>query len=230
MIQDSLFAMPVPPIPAGIELILGDSSLAIARARELGGARLVVADPPWGEYEQEPGVSDPNRTYATLSLDQIRAHVAEAVAATQPNARLAMWACWPLLEHALSVGPPKPWRYASGGAWSKTEHQGVGFHWLGRSEPVLMWARGSAPINRASDLGNSWESKPGRHSAKPEAWMRGWLRRWTEPGDVVLDLYAGLGGVARACRAEGRRYVGAEIDPDRHAAALAFIAQNREIA
>ena len=50
--------------------------------------------------------------------------------------------------------------------------------------------------------------------------MRGWLRRWTDPGDLVLDLYAGLGSVAVACALEGRRYIGAEIDPERHRRAV----------
>ena len=46
-----------------------------------------------------------------------------------------------------------------------------------------------------------------------------WLERWTAPGDTVLDLFAGLGSVAVACLHTGRRYVGAEIDPDRFEAA-----------
>ena len=43
-------------------------------------------------------------------------------------------------------------------------------------------------------------------------------------GAKVLDLYAGLGTVAEACALEGRRYVGAEVDPDRHARALGLVA------
>jgi tRNA/tmRNA/rRNA uracil-C5-methylase (TrmA/RlmC/RlmD family) len=45
------------------------------------------------------------------------------------------------------------------------------------------------------------------------------------PGGLVLDLYAGLGSVPEAVvmAGEGRRYIGAEIDEDRHAAALAIV-------
>jgi hypothetical protein len=43
----------------------------------------------------------------------------------------------------------------------------------------------------------------------------------------VVDLYAGLAPSARACLIEGRRYLGAEIDPARHAEALARLAQVR---
>ena len=54
--------------------------------------------------------------------------------------------------------------------------------------------------------------------------MREWLRAWTDPGDLVVDVFAGLAPLARACLAEGRRYVGAEIDPVRHASALGRLA------
>ena len=225
----TLFADPRPTTPDGIEIILGDAMKAIDLAEQLGGATLIIADPPWSEYEQEAGDADPSAAYPVLSLDEIRRHIDASLGAARPNARLAMWACWPLLPHALSVGPSRRgWRYITGGAWHKAEHQGVGFHWLGRSEPVLVWGRGSPPIDRSADLGNGWTSTPGQHSAKPEAWHAAWLRRWTREGDLVLDLYCGLGGVARACQQEGRRYVGAELDPRRHAAAVSFTAQRRE--
>ena len=58
-------------------------------------------------------------------------------------------------------------------------------------------------------------------------WQAEMIRRWCPPGDLVLDLYAGMGSVARATlrAGEGRRYVGAEIDEGRHRAALGLIAQ-----
>jgi hypothetical protein len=42
------------------------------------------------------------------------------------------------------------------------------------------------------------------------------------PGDLVLDLYAGLGSVPVACALEGRRYAGAEIDPEHRHTGLRF--------
>ena len=41
-----------------------------------------------------------------------------------------------------------------------------------------------------------------------------------KPGDLVLDLFAGMAPVARACARTGRRYVGAEIDPERYRQAV----------
>jgi DNA modification methylase len=57
--------------------------------------------------------------------------------------------------------------------------------------------------------------------------MVDWVRRWVPPGGLVADPYAGLGTVARAVLSAGggRRYVGWEIDAERHAAASSLIAQ-----
>jgi len=54
--------------------------------------------------------------------------------------------------------------------------------------------------------------------------MAGWIERWTDPGDLVVDLFAGMAPVALACVATGRRYIGAEADPVRHRQALDRIA------
>ena len=40
----------------------------------------------------------------------------------------------------------------------------------------------------------------------------------------MVDLFAGMGPVALACIATGRRYLGAEIDPERHRQSIDRIA------
>lgn len=48
---------------------------------------------------------------------------------------------------------------------------------------------------------------------KPIALMRALIRDYTEPGDLVLDVYAGTGTTLLAAVMEGRRAIGAEMDP-----------------
>ena len=80
---------------------------------------------------------------------------------------------------------------------------------------MAVFVRGAC--GRPNDLLlNEHRSFPGDHSEKPLDWLRAIVRAWTSPGDLVLDLYAGLAPMARACLLEGRRYVGAEVDPERH--------------
>lgn len=56
---------------------------------------------------------------------------------------------------------------------------------------------------------------------KPLDIMRAIVRDYSRPGDLVCDPYAGGGTTALACLTEGRRTIGAEVDPDTHAKATA---------
>lgn len=119
------------------------------------------------------------------------------------------------------------WRPVSGGAWMKAGRgqelaHGVGDHWLGATEPLLLYTKGQKGIftNRDSDpefglLKNGQLESRGEHSEKPLEWLRQMLRRWTQRGDEVLDLYCGRAPLAEACFLEGRRYIGVDMDEDR---------------
>lgn len=50
--------------------------------------------------------------------------------------------------------------------------------------------------------------------------MREIVRDYSEPGDLVVDPFAGLGTTLSAALLEGRRALGSEVDPATHAAAL----------
>ena len=60
---------------------------------------------------------------------------------------------------------------------------------------------------------------------KPIALMRALVRDYTRPGDLVCDPCAGGGTTLRAAQLEGRRGVGAEMDPDTYAKAAERLAQ-----
>lgn len=54
----------------------------------------------------------------------------------------------------------------------------------------------------------------GRHpTEKPVSMLCDWVRLFSEPGDVILDPFAGSGTTAVAAKAEGRRSVSIERDP-----------------
>lgn len=250
--QPTLLSAPRPRLPGAVDYGCGRNVEAIGIAQSLGGATLVIADPAWAAYSQRPGVAAPDGKYPVESYDIIAAtlHLAGTDGARK-DSRLALWHTFPLLVEEMrdvAAGKRKPlvtapWVIVSGGAWLKMqepgagdteyhgeEHVGVGFHWLGAAEPVLLFKQGSPPSDRSETLRNGCTSMPGEHSAKPEAWQAQWIRRWTSPGDLVLDLWPGLGGVARACIATGRRYVGRELDPERHARGLGLIGCGRTAA
>lgn len=219
--QTGLFAPPVPPAIAGIDLRCCDVAEILRHTR---AARLIHADPPW-RYAREAGVANPeeNGIYGGLSEAQIVAHMDAAYdCARKGGARMAVWYTWPKAAEwrAAGMAGARWGAETTGGAWVKVGQVGVGYHWRGQSEPVALFTRGSTGRPGEAIL-NGHISTPGDHSEKPLDWLRAWVRAWTDPGDLVLDLYAGLAPMARACLLEGRRYIGAEIDPDRHAAAMA---------
>lgn len=217
-----------PPLSSLVDLRLGDCSDPETGIASVC-ADLVIADPPW-TYHQQANVAHgphPSAHYGCLSTSTIVEHLTLA-----RGARLALWLTWPLLgeweaaTRGWAWGPP-----VTGGAWAKSDgragHYGPGYHWAGCSEPVLVYSKPNAHNDRSENLRNSWVEGPGAHSAKPIGWMVDWVRRWVPPGGLVADPYAGLGTVARATLSagEGRRYVGWEIDAERHAAASSLIAQ-----
>lgn len=216
-------------LPAGIDLRCCGVEEVLAEVR---GARLVIADPPW-QYGNNPGRSNPEEEgiYQGLSDQMVATHLDQSYTCALPDSRLAVWYTWPKDAEWRAAGEAGRWgQRKTGGAWTKllptsegarltSGSLGVGYHWRGQTEPVAIYVRGAC--GRATEtLLNGHVSPPEEHSAKPIVWMRAWIRAWTEPGDLVLDLYAGLGSVAVACALERRRYVGAEIDAERHRRAV----------
>lgn len=217
MNQLQLLTVEEPQQPPGIDLRL--CSVDALLSDMPGKPALIIADPPWS-YSQAPGVANPDLQYETVSDRQIAVMLDRAYDLS-PDARLVVWCTWPKLGEWWTAAQAQGlrWTYKSGGSWHKSGSPGVGHHWRGHSEIVLLYTKGSPSVS-PSMLRNAHESQRQKHSEKPLDWMCEWLERWTEPGDMVLDLFAGLGPVARACARTGRRYVGAEIDPERYRQAV----------
>jgi hypothetical protein len=220
-----------PSAPKGIDLRCCDVTEIL---KEVRGARLITADPPW-RYDQNPGRSNPEKCgiYPGLPNSDISKHLDLSYDCAQEQCRLAVWYTWPTEEEWRDAGHAGPrWgKKKTGGAWTKmlqtsegaqlagNHPLGVGHNWRGQTEPVALFVRGSCGKARGVLL-NGHVSPSSEHSEKPLEWLRAWVRAWTEPNDLVMDLYAGLAPMARACMLEGRRYIGAEIDPERHRRAL----------
>jgi len=58
--------------------------------------------------------------------------------------------------------------------------------------------------------------------------MEALVRDFTDPGDLVLDPFAGSGTTGVACKRLGRRFLGWEKDPKYHAIAVKRIDAARE--
>ena len=67
-------------------------------------------------------------------------------------------------------------------------------------------------------------SATGVVGTKDVSGLRAILLDYTRPGDLVVDPFAGTATVGQACVEMGRRYVGAECDPETHAKGLRRLA------
>lgn len=220
MSQLQLLTVPEPKQPAGIDL--RNCSCQDLLSNMPAAPSLIIADPPW-HYSQAPGHSaNPDNHYQSMSDNEI-AKLLDDAFDVMDCGRLAVWCTWPKLDQwfAAKAAVRWRWRYVSGGSWHKISgNAGTGYHWLGGSEPVLLYVKGTGLCTEWGALKNAHESERQKHSEKPAGWMKQWIERWTQPGDTVCDLFAGMAPVARACARTGRRYVGAELDSERYRQAV----------
>ena len=190
----------------------------------ISGARLVVADPPW-QYDRSSGSGCAANHYDCPSMGDIVTALDMAYACCAEDAYLVTFATWPMLADFVLRMQQGRWAYVSGGSWHKTGGMGVGYHWRGNSEPVLLWRKGT-PKPQAT-IGNAWAAPRLRHSEKPVSLLVDILTAFSSPGDLVLSVYSGMCPEARAAKMTGRRLIGAEVDPARHEMALGLLAQVR---
>lgn len=202
-----------------IDLMCGDTADMLRTVLD-GSADFVMLDPPWC-YDNEGTRGNAADQYASLSEIVIKSHMHAAYTKAATDAYCAVWCTFPKLKDWLpgagvfSTG----WEYITGGAWGKVGGLGVGFHFRGDAELVLLYRKG-APKPRQT-TSNLWLAPRIGHSEKPQKALRALIEMACAPNGLVLDLYAGASASCmRACRATGRRYLGAEIDPARHAEAL----------
>lgn len=245
MLFPSLSPVAAPP---GIDLRCADIADVLASLPP-DSVDLVFSDPPW-EYDQRVGGNGPHVSehYDCLPTRAILAHLELARAKMRKGGRSVLWTTHsqePALSLHLTRGKDDKamlagWAYVTGGVWAKVgpddnEHgrgaPGIGYHCLSSEAEPWWLLLADGPHARSNVAGcrviPRHRGRGEMHSAKPIEYQREMIRGFCPPGGLVLDLYAGLGSVAAACALEGRRYVGAEIDPERHGRALTML---REVA
>lgn len=72
------------------------------------------------------------------------------------------------------------------------------------------------------------QDRPDHPCPKPLELMEALVRDFTDPGELILDPFAGSGTTGVACKRLGRRFVGWEREPKYHAIAVKRIENARE--
>lgn len=197
----------------------------------------VITDPPYSEDVHRPGALPRGKVldFGQLEPEQMRELAGHF-------ARVARR--WVIVFCAAEMaGPWKAALEAAGldfvrtGAWMKTDaapqlsgdRPSAGFealaiaHRPGRKR----WHGGGRP---AVWTGPSREQGILRQhpTQKPLALMEALIRDFTDPGETILDPFAGSGTTGVACKRLGRAFIGWERDPKYHAIAERRIRDARE--
>lgn len=106
-------------------------------------------------------------------------------------------------------------RASNGKLYSNRSQRQVAPHPDGARQTTLMTMSMSADQNRPRAKGISF----------PRALPDRFIRQYTNPGDLVLDPFCGVGTTCRVAAELGRRAIGFEIDPDEADRARAWLAE-----
>jgi len=199
------------------ELRLGDWREVLADVEEVDA---VICDPPYGARTHRGSDELPDRralAYASWAPETVR----EFVAAWAPRCRgwfacmtsddlIAAWRAAYRAEGLYDFAPvvitsPRV-RLVGDGPASAAVYLMVA---RPRSVEFARWGalpgHYRAPVARGGHIGG-----------KPVALMCALVRHYSRPGDLVVDPCAGYATTLRAAAIEGRRAIGAEIDPETH--------------
>lgn len=198
---------------AGVSVRAGDSMVELPRFRA-GSVDAILTDPPYGiSWTDEAGrglLNDdgPYVWWMRSAHDALRRggpivcfcrwDVAEAF-------RLALgWA-------GFTVRSMIVWSKGGGGQ-GDTRRTLCPTHELAWLATKGNWR---LPGKRIGDVLTAPRVREGRThpTEKPVAMLREIVRAVTRPGDLVLDPFCGTGSTGAACIAEGRRFIGIDLDP-----------------
>jgi site-specific DNA-methyltransferase (adenine-specific) len=193
-------------------------------------ADCVITDPPYSDWTHENVRSNSDRAKGhgnrvlsgSFGFDSI----------TDEDVRTALVHCgrvtrrWVIsnLDYRHAFGytedPPDGLRLLRVGVWVKTNPMPQ----ISGDRPAQGW-EAIAFMHRA-DVKPTWNGKgrasvwthptgmdrTGHPTAKPLVMVADWVRLFTNPGDLILDPFAGSGTTLRAAKNEGRRAIGIEQD------------------
>ena len=209
-----------------IDLRHTDCEALIASVEDVA---FVHADPPWS-YDNGRGIggsgtSGAQDEYSGLPCGTIADHLDSCWDAALADCYLAVWATFPKLADWMAESDGMRWNYITGAAWGKTGRIGMGYHFRGDSEILLLYRKGR-PRPLEGSKSNLWLAARLGHSEKPRVALDALVRMAAPPGSLVLDVYAGASAsMARVCRRLDRRYAGAEIDEERWKRAQIVLSQ-----
>lgn len=221
------------------ELRLGDCLAPVSGLVSLPDKSVdhVICDPPYTESTHAGARSQ--KDVDARSIDFASIDVPALLAALGECGRVARrWVIatvdWRHLS-ALEAQTPGSLRFVRFGVWVKPN----GAPQFTGDRPATGWE--AVAIMHAAGVGKmrwngggdravwTYNVEQGEHpTQKPLPLIERWITDFTDPGDLVVDPFAGSGTTGVAAIRLGRRFIGWEKDPKYHAAATRRLSGTRE--
>ena len=156
---------------------------------------IIIADPPWhyqGQQQHGGAGSDPSGSaqqhYPTMTVTDMVQEISPANWSAA-DCLLFMWATWPHLDQAITLGHGWGFRYVhTPFVWDK-QRVNPGYYTMTQTEPVLCFKRGRIPAPRGTRNERQLVSEARTtHSTKPRAVQDRIARMW--PQARRLEMFA----------------------------------------
>lgn len=210
-----------------VRLYHGDCREILASMEDASVAS-VLTDPPYTERTHTKARSLSHRengkdvitkgvtTFAAITDEELRAVLAEC------GRVAARWVVATMdYRHAVEFdqNPPAGLKCQRVGVWVKTnptpqitgDRPAQGWEaiaYLHKEKGRSRWNGGGKHGNYVTKIA----APEGHPTAKPLSILEDWVAMYTDPGDVVLDPFAGSGTTLRAAKNLGRKAIGVELE------------------
>ena len=185
----------------------------------LGAVDAIITDPPYGRQTHENarstagGVPAPLIDFESMAEERFTAFCADAVRLAR---RWVVMSCeWRYVSALEKAGLPLVrfgiWHKLDGAPQFSGDRPAMGWEAVAilHREGKKRWNGGGHPAVWACNV------ERGEHpTQKPLPLLQDWVRKFTNPGETVLDPFMGSGTTGVACARLGCRFIGIEIRPD----------------
>lgn len=232
---------------AGNSLIINADCLEVLREMDAESVDLVLTDPPYGinfrsnhrtksTLKSTEGILNDGKDNSSFLTEVIK----ELYRVARNNTHIYWFTRWdkvaehfPLLEEYFNVKNALIWKKNN---WSMGDLQGA---YAGQYEVILFAQKGRRILNEVDGRKRHPDileyarvpSQRLRHShEKPEELIEFLIRKSSNPGELILDPFAGSGTTAAVAKRLGREFVTIEADIDFYNIAVERVKNEKEVA